>query len=749
MLHSWNGNLFCQENLFTVNEKVVLLADRDFYLSGEKVLFVARVFVEYETHSSDLSKILYVELFKDNKAIVQSKFRIENGIVEGNIKLPEEMLSGNYYLRAYTMMMRNGEPENFFNTLIRVVNPERKLEDSFAEVQKAIIIKHKGGKLVNGIESNTSIIFNKNILNTIKSALIVNNENDTLSNVLIAKNGLGSFSFVPKSNHEYWIKLHLKKGDSVMKKLQKAQMSGMSMSFDVSNSTARLSVQGLVSSEKLKLSIFNNYFMELSSKEVIMGDRIQSINFNNLNFSDGLNYLVAKKMDGTVYYVEAFYVSPKSVYEINASLNKVFFGKRVKVNMEVENPESNNWLSFSSVKKGLLINETENLPLEFVFNPLLLINNSEIINTVNKNVINQIDLCLTLNNSVFNTPEFKNKFVEKPVKKWIPEIRDLSIGGMVRNKSNKEPLSDQRIYCTVLGNQPQIHSYLSDENGNFVFSLNQLEGTKDVALTMDSIKNVDAEIIVFSDFSNRFPAFKDFPLQIDSTSKFLLQEMLRNQQVDYKFNELILNKIEYIDTVPFPFQDVQASIMLADYISLPNMQEVFNEIVTYANARKRGKRFVLNVLNESTETIYDKPLVLIDNLPIFNIDEVMKINPAKVEKIEVITMPYSFGEQTFKGIIKIKTKTDDFGGVRFSNETVFLIYKTSSLSSKQLFPNFNEQDVSANQPYFSNTIYWTNSSKNDEVSFFTSDEKGDFEVLVKRINSKGEVSRKILNLKVK
>lgn len=738
-----------------IKEKVVLFTDRDLYLSGEKILFSARVFVDGENVNSELSKILYVEVFKEKKAFVQSKFRIEKGLVEGDIILPSELLSGNYYIRAYTMLMRNGEPENFSNTLIRVVNPERKLEDSVFEPQEAIITETEGAKFVDGLELETVILYNKITNNSVEKAFVVNSKNDTLSEILVNENGFGSFQFTSKLNENYWMKLLLKSGDSVFKKLDNSQSSGFVLNFDIGNYSAKVLSQTEFRNININLIVFNSEFKQLNNKEVVLRNIEERVTFDNLNLKSGVNYLVAKKQDGTILYVKPFYFPPKNTDYITAELNKTSYSNRDEVEIKVKDFEPNDLLSYSVVKAGLLLNEIKNLPMEFVFNPLLLNSNSELISSFNTNILNQIELSFILNQGIFNSDDFKKKFSdEKSEKIWIPEIRDLSISGTIRNKVSKQPLVGERIYATVLGKQPQIHSYLSDVHGDFVFSLNQLQGTKDVALTMDTINDIDAEIIVFSDFCNRFPSFKDFPIQIDSTFQQLLEAMFRNQQIAYKFEELILDEEEFIDTVPFPFQDVQASIVLDDFISLATMQEVFNEIVTYVSARKRAKKFHLNVLNESTEILYGNPLVLIDNLPIFDIDELMKINPAKVEKIEVITKPYSFGEQNFKGIILITTKTNDFGGMKFPNETVFLIYNTSTLSSRTLFPQFdNNNKISSTQPYFSNTIYWNRNFKEEtnvsENSFFTSDEKGDFELVVKRINSKGEVSRKILNFMVK
>ena len=742
-----------QTEKFNINEKVVLVADRDLYLSGEKILFTAKVIVEDGSTQSDLSKILYVELFKEKSAIVQAKFKIEKGLVQGYLQLPTELLSGNYYLRAYTMLMRNGKPENFFNTLIRIVNPERKLEESSIEQLRPYVIEPEGGKFVSGIEANTVVFFNKLTLGSIKNAIIVNSTSDTLSEVFIYDNGIGLFSFTPNIEHDYWLKMLLIGGDSIFIKLNETQNSGIVLRFDQQKAEVKIFSQGEAKGLKLKLDSYNSEFEEINSKEIILSDSIVSTYLNNVAFTKGVNYLVLKKENEEVVSINPIFVKSEKGLSFDLELRSEF-GKREKVEIGISGLKENDLVVSSVAKKGTFTSINNDLPLEFVFNPLLLNDNCEKLTPLNEDVIKQIELSFIFNQSVFNSIEFKEKFTDVEVdQQWLPEIRDLSVSGLIRNEATKEPLVNQRIFASVIGSQPQIHSYLSDENGNFIFSLNQLEGTKDVGLTMDTIKDIDAEIIVFSDFSKRFPLFRNFPLQIDTSHKKLIEEMYINQQVEFKFKEVVLNQTNFIDTIPFPFQDVQASIVLEDYIDLPTMQEIFNEIVTYVSARKRGGKFVLNVLNDATEVLYDKPLVLIDNLPVFDIDRVMRIKTAKVEKIEVITKPYSFGEMSFNGIIMITTKTDNFGGVKLPNETVFFKYSTSSLSSKQVFPEFDgENTISSNQPYFSNTIYWNSENELNETgieqSFYTSDETGMFDVMLNIITANGDLLQRVKSIKV-
>ncbi len=96
-----NDNLLsCVDEL--PNEHVVVITDRDYYLTGDKVWFSAYCFLEGQL-SSDLSKVLYVELFNAEKnTFVKKKYECSNGLAEGVLEIPEEVNTGHYFLRAYT-----------------------------------------------------------------------------------------------------------------------------------------------------------------------------------------------------------------------------------------------------------------------------------------------------------------------------------------------------------------------------------------------------------------------------------------------------------------------------------------------------------------------------------------------------------------------------------------------------------------------------------------------------------------------
>jgi hypothetical protein len=104
-------------------EKVNLTTDRTIYFSGEQIWLKTDCWI---TVKNDLlSKVMYVELLdRKSKPVVQKKLQIINGRSAGLIEIPADVITGNYYIRAYTQYMRNFGRELFYTTELTIINPE-------------------------------------------------------------------------------------------------------------------------------------------------------------------------------------------------------------------------------------------------------------------------------------------------------------------------------------------------------------------------------------------------------------------------------------------------------------------------------------------------------------------------------------------------------------------------------------------------------------------------------------------------
>lgn len=108
------------------DEKVILFTDRSIYIVGEKVHFSATLSGGNELEAENISRILYCELITpDGKIITNNKYLISNSKAAGCISIPVELLTGTYYLKAYTKLMRQNGPQSYEYKQIRIVNPHR------------------------------------------------------------------------------------------------------------------------------------------------------------------------------------------------------------------------------------------------------------------------------------------------------------------------------------------------------------------------------------------------------------------------------------------------------------------------------------------------------------------------------------------------------------------------------------------------------------------------------------------------
>ncbi|MDF1576115.1 MAG: hypothetical protein P1P86_13085 [Bacteroidales bacterium] len=109
-----------------IREEVDFMTDRSFYVSGELIRFSARLTVSGPTGPGAWSRVLYVELLSvDGQSVSRGKYPVLNQVSSGEIRIPADLLTGNYLFRGYTRWMRNRGPGNFSYLPLRIINPNR------------------------------------------------------------------------------------------------------------------------------------------------------------------------------------------------------------------------------------------------------------------------------------------------------------------------------------------------------------------------------------------------------------------------------------------------------------------------------------------------------------------------------------------------------------------------------------------------------------------------------------------------
>jgi hypothetical protein len=105
-------------------ERIQAITDRSIYVSGETVYFTAVVYHESNPEPRALSRILYCELITPGgNKITGRKYLLHDFSGNGAIAIPEETITGVYYLRFYTRFMRNAGADAYKYILLKIINP--------------------------------------------------------------------------------------------------------------------------------------------------------------------------------------------------------------------------------------------------------------------------------------------------------------------------------------------------------------------------------------------------------------------------------------------------------------------------------------------------------------------------------------------------------------------------------------------------------------------------------------------------
>ena len=105
-------------------------------------------------------------------------------------------------------------------------------------------------------------------------------------------------------------------------------------------------------------------------------------------------------------------------------------------------------------------------------------------------------------------------------------------------------------------------------------------------------------------------------------------------------NKFSLSKI---DSSAF-YGRADETYFLDDYTRFPVMEEVMREYVPGVLVRKRKGSFHFIVIDNVRKGVFqDDPLILLDGIPIFDVDKIMEFDPVRVRKLEVVTRKYFLG----------------------------------------------------------------------------------------------------------
>jgi len=743
---SQNEPVMLGENL---KEQIVVFTDRDLYLTGEQIWFSAFVKVGDSLSSTQLSEILYVELFDNNNVAINSlKFRINSSLVKGAVNIPKEIVSGNYYLRVYTKFLRNYSVNDFPCLTVKIINPLISLPEEKVIVENVgVEIFPEGGSFIENTNNNVSIRIPEKLVDQISTIDIVDFNNRVISKCEIFSSGLGYFNIIPLDGVVYKLKINKQDGGVEYLPFPKLLRKDMSIISDVDRDGLRIRIylnpKRIDENQIFEMVLINSGGEKIFTEHFNFKENEYETFIPENRLSNGVNVVVVKNKGNKVINYTLNYIKKSKVPIIQISTDKTVYVPRELIKLTIEHDDLYLMENVSVVKKGTREAEDE-LPSLCLYDKnkfKLFLNRNDISKA---EIINQINYVF----NIFSDSAFVFSFIKPPVNKlvelkYLPERRGVGVSGIIKDKKTNQAIGGQNIFMSVFGDNKQLHICNTEADGRFYFFLKDLYGIQNIYLNIDNIEIENHEIKIDNNFETRTFENTSPSFFISEKKKNLLDEMFVNYQLSLLQNKENNNN-EVAESYFLSDSAIFTSVIkLADFIKLESLKDVFHEIVPLVSLVDNDA-VGLKIYNSRTGTYFSNPLVLIDNIPVFDIEAMLKLNPVFIERIAVVNEKYYLGDYLANGIISIHSKRNNFASIKFSSDAIFLKYKTLSYSSIPDFVCYESIDIKNNRsPDFRNCLYWDTKvlggKEKTDYSFYASDHCAEYDIVCRCVTKEGKI----------
>ncbi len=282
---------------------------------------------------------------------------------------------------------------------------------------------------------------------------------------------------------------------------------------------------------------------------------------------------------------------------------------------------------------------------------------------------------------------------------YLPETRGVSLSGIVVDKENKQVFGNSMVNLSVFDTVNYSLTTTTDSSGKFYFDLGKIYGEKELLITTDE-KRIPFEILVDNDFCNQKVLLPFIPFLINDKSRKFYTNFINKGIVENKYITTNNQNTDPTETyINLNYQKPDFKIILSDYIALPHLADYFYELLPNVGIRRVDNQSVFQIFGSYSEK--NRPIVLIDNVIITNIDNLLQISPKNIKSIETFEKPYIIGDKIFSGIIRINSKLKDLAKIELPESGLFINYKMLSYNT---IVNYNKKNTAT--PLLGNTVFW-------------------------------------------
>ncbi|MDR1369017.1 MAG: hypothetical protein LBJ72_02650 [Dysgonamonadaceae bacterium] len=322
--------------------------------------------------------------------------------------------------------------------------------------------------------------------------------------------------------------------------------------------------------------------------------------------------------------------------------------------------------------------------------------------------------------------------------KWLPEYEGHIVTGAFTDNAERGISTG----LSVVGNKRGFVAGQTDfEKGISSFYTTEIYGPQEIVTSVTNLatKELPNQLTVVSPFANYLPeSLPELQVQVDTNllSGRYLAAQLTPDSIDLS-SQAVPESNYYTPTYHYD---------LNQYTRFPTLSETILEFVYTVKITKVNNERKFRVYSGEVDGFTStNTLVLLDGIPVFEQENMVNYNPFLLRKLEIFDGRYVYGDRVYDCILSFTTHNQDLSSYQLGQGSLLFKYDFPFLPVPFTTPDYSDENLrNSRKPDFRHTLYWNPEVKIEtgkplDLSFYTSDLKGNFEVSVEGITSEGKM----------
>jgi len=742
-------------------EEIHLVTDRDVYIAGEQVYFSVSQTGRLTHTPGTLSKVVYVDLLDSYKTpVVQVKTGTDGFNGAGVFRIPDTLRTGNYFIRSFTNLMKNYPQALFAYRMITVINPFRSLaairvppSDHLAD---SVVFFPATGSLVAGLKNRLGIkCFNASGDPVVIRGTVLTAAGDTVAAFSTDRHGTALFDLIPPDSGTLSMAVTDGTGAGRRFDLPEVKDSGLTFQIGPGSSPGEVSLRLAVSDRfrggPVKVAYSPVCFASVVKEVHSAGNPV--VTYESGSVPEGLARVTVTDMEGHELASRWYYHTSIPSANIDVSISSAVMSPREKgeVTLRMSDGEGSPLPGVISVSvvKPVLVNESR---FDELARNVQLPSVQSFRTDIVEPDINDFLVFCDENGDLRGARGTKGEIA------YLPESEGHLVTGVVRDIETDEPLAGEELTLSVVGRTARCSFTRSDSEGRFSFPVMEY-GRKEIVIQRLN----PAERGYYIDLNDPFLFEMRIsqvpgPYYPDTTRLRELNDAIISMQVSNIYDSFLKKGRVRLSCGTFPgfFGEPDRTVLLSDFIQLSTLREVFKEIVPGLTTSGRDENLTLNLANRYPGVIFNAPpLVILDGIPVYDLEKVLDIPSSQIEKVEVLSARYFTGDIILNGIINIVSHKGDLSVLEFDRSVLRQEYDMMLDSYDVAAPDYSTDSLKMSRiPDYRNTLYWnpavqTGPDGSATVEFWTSDEAGEYCIITECLAADGRRARKVTPFSVR